>query len=242
MGNTKSRFICQICNKFLQNPVTLSCECNICHEHLEELFSNENEILFQCKNCKTKTKTKKSDLKENQNLNLELERNIHLDENIRNIKVKFETKLEEIKLNETELSIKIYEHFYAIKNDIDIKRETLLQKFYKEKEETDDDNDTKVIQRLSANLIEQTEQAEEMFRKNLQNKIKSFFNESEKQMFDAFRDPSLTKSQVKELEEKCDTFSISYFERGLKNNKFIESKQNSSFKLGELYLDELAKK
>ena len=160
MGNTKSRFICQICNKFLQNPVTLSCECNICHEHLEELFSNEIEILFQCKNCKTKTKTKKSDLKENQNLNLELEQNIHLDENIRNIKVKLETKLEEIKLNETELSIKIYEHFYAIKNDIDIKRETLLLSFKnKDKEETDDDSDTKVIQRLSANLIEQAEMA-----------------------------------------------------------------------------------
>ena len=84
--------------------------------------------------------------------------------------------------------------------------------------------------------------AEEIFRKNLQNKIKSIYNESEKQMFDSFRDPSLTKSQVKELNEKCDTFSISYFERGLKNNKFIESKQNSSFKLGELYFDELAKK
>jgi hypothetical protein len=202
------------------------------------LFGNENEIIFQCKNCKTKSKNKKSDLKENRDLNLELEKNLHLNESVRKIKVKFENKLEEIKLNETELSIKIYEHFYAIKNDIDIKRETLLLSLYKEQ----DDNNTKVIQRLSANLIKQAEQAEEMFRKNLQNKIKSFFNESEKQMFDAFRDPSLTKSQVKELEEKCDTFSISYFERGLKNNKFIESKQNSSFKLGELYLDELAKK
>ena len=238
MGNTKSRFICQICNKFLQKPVILTCECNICHEHLDELFGNENEIIFQCKNCKTKSKNKKSDLKENRDLNLELEKNLHLNESVRKIKVKFENKLEEIKLNETELSIKIYEHFYAIKNDIDIKRETLLLSLYKEQ----DDNNTKVIQRLSANLIKQAEQAEEMFRKNLQNKIKSFFNESEKQMFDAFRDPSLTKSQVKELEEKCDTFSISYFERGLKNNKFIESKQNSSFKLGELYLDELAKK
>ena len=138
------------------------------------------------------------------------------------------------------VSIKIYEHFYAIKNDIDIKRETLLQKLYKEKEETDDDNDTKVIQRLSANLIEQTEQAEEMFRKNLQNKIKSFFNESDKQMNDAFRDPSLTKNQVQELNEKCDTYRISYFERRLKNNKFIESKLN--FELGELYLDKLATK
>ena len=108
MGNTKSRFICQICNKFLQNPVVLTCECNICNEHLDELFSNQNEILFKCKNCKTKTKTKKSDLKENQNLNLELEQNLHLNESVCKIKVKFENNLEEIKLNETELSIKIY--------------------------------------------------------------------------------------------------------------------------------------
>ncbi len=238
MGNTKSRFICQICNKFLRNPFILTCECNICHEHLDELFSNENEIIFQCKNCKTKTKNKKNDVKENQNLNLELEQNVHLDENVRIIKVKFETKLKEIKLKETELSIKIYEHFYAIKNDIDIKRETFLQSSYRENEETDDENDTKVIQRLSATLIERTEMAERMFRKNLQNQIKSFFNESEKQMFDAFRDPSLTKHQVQDLNEKCDTFSITYFERRLKNNKFIESKLN--FQLGELYLDELA--
>ena len=204
------------------------------------MFSNENEIIFQCKNCKTKTKNKKNDVKENQNLNLELEREVHLDENVRKLKVKFETKLEKIKLNETELSIKIYDHFYAIKNDIDIKRETLLMSSYREKEKTDDDNDTKVIQRLSANLIEQTEMAEKMFRKNIQNQIKSFFNESGKQMYDAFRDPSLTKNQVKELNEKCDTFSISYFERRLKNNKFIESKLNLNFQLGELYLNELA--
>ena len=138
-------------------------------------------------------------------------------------------------VNETELSIKIYEHFYAIKNDIDIKRETLLLSLYKEQ----DDNNTKVIQRLSANLIKQAEQAEEMFRKNLQNKIKSFFNESEKQMFDAFRDPSLTNNKVKELYDKYDTFSISYFERRLKNNKFIESKLNLNFQLGEIYLDDL---
>ena len=167
---------------------------------------------------------------------------MHLNESVRKIKVKFENKLEEIKLNETEFSIKIYEHFNAIKNDIDIKRETLLQSLYKEKEERDDDNDTKVVQRLSANLIEQTEIAEEMFRKNLQNKIKTFFNESEKQMYNAFRDPSLTNNQVKELYEKYDIFNISYFEISLKNNKFIESKLNLNFQLGELYLDELAKK
>ena len=240
MGNTKSRFICQICNKFLQKPVILTCECNICHEHLDELFGNENEIIFQCKNCKTKSKNKKSDLKKNRDLNLELEKNLHLNESVRKIKVKFENKLEEIKLNETELSIKIYEHFYAIKNDIDIRRETLLQSLFEDKEETDDDNDKKVIQRLSAYLIEQIEMAEEIFRKNLQNKIKTFFNESEKQMYDAFRDPSLTNNKVKELYDKYDTFSISYFERRLKNNKFIESKLNLNFQLGEIYLDDLA--
>ena len=59
-------------------------------------------------------------------------------------------------------------------------------------------------------------------------------------MNDAFRDPSLTKNQVQELNEKCDTYRISYFERRLKNNKFIESKLN--FELGELYLDKLATK
>jgi hypothetical protein len=230
MGNTKSRFICQVCNKFLRNPVKLRCECNMCHEHLDEIFSNENSI-FQCKNCKTKTN--KSDLKENQNLNLELEQNHHLDENVRKIKVKFETKLEELKLNETELSIKIYEHFYAIKNDIDIKRETILQSSYRENEETDDDNDTKVIQRLSANLIERAEMAEKMFRKNLHNQIKS------EKLFDAFRDPTLTMNQAKELYRKCDTFSISYFERRLKNYKFVESKLNLNFQFGELYLDDL---
>ena len=236
MGNTKSRFICQVCNKFLRNPVKLRCECNMCHEHLDEIFSNENSI-FQCKNCKTKTN--KSDLKENQNLNLELEQNHHLDENVRKIKVKFETKLEELKLNETELSIKIYEHFYAIKNDIDIKRETILQSLLKNKEETHNDNQKKKVLQISANLIEQTEMTEERFRQNLQNKIKSFFNDLIKQISDAFRDPTLTINQIEVLYRKYDTFSISYFERRLKNNKFVESKLDLNFQFGELYLDDL---
>ena len=239
MGNTNSRFICQICNKFLRNPVILSCECNICHEHLDKLFSREKEILFQCKNCKTKTKNKKSDLKENQDLNLELEQNLHLNEDFRKLKEKLNVKLEEIKLTETEFSIKTYEHFYSIKNDIDIKRETFLLSLNKA------DLDCEKIRRQSENLIKKTEIAEEMFRKNFQKQFNLFFNASQNQMTDAFRDPSLTKKQVDRLNVYYTPFSISSFDTRLKNNKFIESKLCDGvkdFQLGELFLDDLDEK
>ena len=64
-------------------------------------------------------------------------------------------------------------------------------------------------------------------------------------MSDAFRDPSLTKSQVGRLNVNYTSFSISSFEARLKNNKFIESKVEVGLKniqLGELVLDDLDEK
>ena len=236
-NNKKTRFICQICNKFLRAPSILVCKCNICYEHLDELFSKENKGLFQCRNCKTINT--KSDLKKNKDLELELEKNLHLNKHLRKIKVKLDAKLEEIQLNNTDFLIKINDHFYSIKNDIDIKRETLLQSLYKDK-----DSDTKVIQRLSANLIEETDSAEEMFRKNFQNKWNLFIFDAQKQKDDAFRSPSLTKNQAKDMNKKFDTFNFSNFEIRLKNNKFIESKLGDGvkkFRLGDLFFDDLDK-
>ena len=104
------------------------------------------------------------------------------------------------------------------------------------------DEEKEQLLHQSASLIKKTEQAEEIFRKNFQNKINKFFNDSEKQMNEAFRDPSISVNKAKGLDKKYDTFSISSFEIRLKNNKFIETKLCDGvkdFRLGELFLDDL---
>jgi hypothetical protein len=112
---------------------------NICQEHLNDLFSqNAQEALFECKKCKTKLNLIKADLKENTHLNLELQRHVYLSEKCQALKLTIDAKLDEIEqylaeVNEVkviEYREKISDHFYLLRNEVDIKRETVLENTY----------------------------------------------------------------------------------------------------------------
>jgi hypothetical protein len=184
MGNNAasslSVYTCQICDKILLKPMLLQCSVckssNICQEHLNDLFSqNAQESLFECKKCKTKLNLIKADLKENTHLKLELQRHVYLSEKCQALKLTIEAKLDEIEkclaevngVKVIEYKAKINDHFYSLRNEVDIKRETVLENSYgnRTEEETDE------INRLSANLIEKLDSTEEEFHKNLRNEI-----------------------------------------------------------------------
>ena len=192
MGNKTSLSIgeckCQICKKILRKPYLLSfkCKSNICKEHLSEIFSNNaNETLFKCEKCKTKLNLKKEDFKENRQLDLDLERHKYLGHKEQRLASILEAKLDEIdefvrnvkEVKIGEYSEKIYDHFYLLRNKIDIKRETVLEHV---SQEEDREQTTKVIEeinRLSSNLIEQLDLTEIEFSKKFMQKITSFINE-----------------------------------------------------------------
>ena len=190
MGNNASSSLsvctCQICHKILHKPMLIPCSVcnsssnnNICQDHLNDLFTdNAQEALFECKKCKTKLSLIKSDLKENTQLNLELQRHVYLSQKKLKLKMTIDAKLDELDqylahLKEVKLieyREKLSEYFYGLRNKVDIKRETVLEKYY------DNTNKFDEINRSSVNLIEQLDSTENEFRTNLMDEIESHIN------------------------------------------------------------------
>jgi len=230
---------------------------NICQDHLNDLFTdNAQEALFECKNCKTKLSLIKSDFKENSQLNLELQRHVYLSEKCQALKLTIDAKLDELEqymteekeVKELEYRERLSEHFYGLRNKVDIKRETVLEKFYENAKEFDE------INRSSVNLIEQLDSTENEFRKNLMNEIEFHINDDAKNVYEYKRqlkemlrnDSSREKDFVK-LKITCETLlnqiqgeSIQIekrFEARLEANEFKEFLGEEEKFVGEVYLN-----
>jgi hypothetical protein len=224
MGNNAasslSVYTCQICDKILLKPILLPCSAckssNICLEHLNDLFpQNAKEVLFECKKCKTKLYLIKTDLIENTHLNLELQRHVYLSKKCQALKLTIDAKLDEIEqclaeVNEVKLieyKAKICDHFYSLRNEVDIKRETVLENSYDNRTEEETDE----INRHSANLIERLDSTEEEFHKNLRNEIERHTNgkinveEHKRKLNEILRNIPLSENDLKELKTDCET-------------------------------------
>jgi len=229
---------------------------NICQEHLNDLFSqNAQEALFQCKKCKTKLNLIKNDLKENTHLNLELQRHVYLSKKCQALKLTIDAKLNEIEqcmaeVNEVkvyEYKEKIYDHFYLLRNEVDIKRETVLENSYgsRTEEETDE------INRHSANLIEKLESTEEEFQTNLRNEIEQHTNgmiinveEHKRKLNQILRNIPMNENALKDLKTDCETKITQIksdliqidkrFNVRLNANKFYEYSGEQERLLGEI--------
>jgi hypothetical protein len=260
-ASSLSVYTCQICDKILLKPILLPCSVckssssNICQEHLNDLFSqNVQEALFECKKCKTKLNLIKTDLKENTHLNLELQRHVYLSKKCLDLKLKIDAKLVEIdqclaEVNEVkviEYKVKINEHFYSLRNEVDMKRETVLENSYgnRTEEETDE------INRLSANLIEKLDSTEEEFHKNLIIEIERHTNgminveEHKRQLNEILRNIPLSENDMNDLKADCETkinqiksnlIQIDKrFNARLNENKFYEYNGEQERLLGEI--------
>ena len=225
MGNNASSslsvYTCSICDKILHKPMLIPCSVcnsssnnNICQDHLNDLFTdNAQEALFECKKCKTKLSLIKSDLKENTQLNLELQRHVYLSQKKLKLKVAIDAKLDELDrylahLKEVKLieyREKLSEYFYGLRNKVDIKRETVLEKYYDNTDKFDE------INRSSVNLIEQLDLTESEFVKNFMNEIESHINgvknvdEYKRQLKEIFRNNSFSKNDFVKLKNECKT-------------------------------------
>jgi hypothetical protein len=252
MGNNGSilvdKITCQICSKILSEPILIPCNCNssICKEHLNEIFENEDytqkdETLFECKNCKTNVRLVKSRLKENAELKLALKDHVYKSPLKQKLILNLKAKLNEIEeylldIKEKKLqeySLQIYDHFYALKNEIDVKRETVLEKHNAEFSEAK----VAEVHRLSEKLIEQIDLAESQFRKNFIDEITSLLNEVnldkyKQQLEEKTRNISLKKRDLEEISNDYETLLRQarskftriclQFETNKKINKFRE--------------------
>ena len=254
---------CPICGKILHKPMLIPCSVcnsssnnNICHDHLNDLFTdNAQEALFECKKCKTKLSLIKSDLKENTQLNLELQRHVYLSQKKLKLKLTIDAKLDELDrylahLKEVKLieyREKLSEYFYGLRNKVDIKRETVLEKYYENAKEFDE------INRSSVDLIEQLDSTESEFRKNLIDEIESHINgvknvdEYKNQLKEMLRNNSSRENDFVKLKNECETQKKQIqselikiekrFNAGLSACKFCEFLGEEEKFVGELYLN-----
>jgi hypothetical protein len=183
-----------------------------------------------------------------------LQRHVYLSEKCQALKLTIDAKLDEIEqclaeVNEVkviEYKVKICDHFYLLRNEVDIKRETVLENSYgnRTEEETDE------INRLSANLIEKLDSTEEEFHKNLRNEIERHTNgmidveEHKKRLNEILRNIPLRKNDLKDLKAECETkinriksdlIQIdNRFKLRINENKFYEYSGRQERLLGEI--------
>ena len=101
-----------------------------------------------------------------------------LSEKCQALKLTIDAKLDEIEqclaeVNEVKLieyRRRICDHFYLLRNEVNIKRETVLENSLGNRTE----EETNEINRLSANLIDKLNSTEEEFHKNLGNEIERY--------------------------------------------------------------------
>ena len=245
MSQIKINFICVLCQKILQHPLSLNCSCRItiCQEHTLK------HLPLKCPKCSQLIYT--HDLNSNKLLKHQLDAYEHLTRDEREFKQRQEKIIDEIRALNVRLMEKISEfslyqanHFEAIRCDIDIRREILLQELLKRKESLD------IVNRESGDLIKQIEIVEIEFRKNFQqnvqpNLVKINGDEQSQDLVELLRNPYLNiemlnhfeKNLLKNLNEiKQNLTNFKLYEYDLVRNRFLKSEKNLIGKL-ELFND-----
>jgi len=239
MTNLKIDFICKICDKIRKDPIFLPCNCSsICLEHVQ----TKNRIAsITCQECQRNFEIPQQDsaecFKENKLMRNLIENDSYLTQNEKELKLIAESKLLELERLASNLNTKINEfiltqndHFNNIKNEVDIKRETLIQNLYQANQE-DIESVNYILDEVngtSAEMIAQIEQTEEGFRKNFEQikleltKEIDFWLHNERLKFQAcFREPTLTAVSIQTLINDYDTKQANVLKR-IKNFRLFE--------------------
>jgi WD40 repeat protein len=256
MGNDlKKEATCTACLKILNKPVLLPCQCSsICHEHIDELIRVKKENSLTCQQCYKTFDLKNEKFAENQSLNNKIKSMEYLSSRERQSFAFIQNNLEQMEkfLNDyeeklNEFTMVVVDHFYDIKNAIDIRRETLLEEIQNKNKNVDHYGER--LAQESNELIERTEQAEETFLRIFNLKVKSNIDEvnlehERNRILEFFRNPKLIKEDLENLENdfnfKFDSLSgilerFDSFQMLLAQNYFKPYVDKRS--LGELFIN-----
>ena len=250
------KYVCSICEKILNLAVKLPCNCqSICKEHVDNLLKfHDKEATIECSVCKNSYDNACRIFKLDASINDEIEKDLHLTKEEKEIKKQLKDVLEAIKIQKDDIGLKINEfslkqadYFENIRREIDITRETIIQKAYALFPEEKSLKIVKKIQKQSVDLIDLVENGENDFRNKFNKSIvPSLINidmlVETKRINEIFRNNVLNLSEIENLKseykvslemmhKKCKFFKL--FEHDLKSNKFI-ARLNS---LGEVELN-----
>ena len=234
--NFKDDVICNICKKFLNDPISLPCGCWICNEHV--LTKNNNTI--KCLYCNEEF-SKSKRFKPNETAKKIINSDSHLTEEQKSSKPSakvmleyFETLLEGFKLSQEHFEINISKQFDEIRFKIDLQREELKKK----------------IDEIALGMIDQTKEREKTLLKDLNransNILNTGLDEEGRRLLEEFRNPNMIVANlkasiekheltIKKLEKNIEHFNLQvdqtkafYFTPNLSNAKQIFGALNLS--------------
>ena len=247
---SKNDFLCQICQSILKEPLSLPCSStcmtSVCREHL-----TQHTLIITCPKCLVEHQ--KRSLKDDSLKRSQIEAGLHLSPEERSLKNSLDqivaatrTTIQELHAKMREFVIMQSDHFFNLRNCIDIQRETILKEMYK-KSDVSQERDT---QRLSADMIKRIDLAEEAFRAHFATNVKTcllkainidqetHYLEAFLRRFNAFHEKHAyerLKADLEKKQRKVETISRNFklYKYDLMRASFIERGPNE---LGELRL------
>jgi len=169
----EQKYICSICQKITKLAVRLPCDCqSVCREHIDQLLKlkDTESKLIVCSIC-DKTHEIANALESDQSLNNEIASDLHLSRDdkakktiLEEILVRIQNQIDDLTLKMNEFSLEQADHFENIRRQIDIRRETIIDKACLIPNEAKSLRLIEKIQQQSKELIKQAEQGEEDFR------------------------------------------------------------------------------
>ena len=215
MGNDssidlKANYICLICQKILIKPYILPCSCstNICQDHIRD----SRRQTIRCSRCNTSFNLKSESfiIIENVSLQNRIGKCFYLTRKEQKLKSILDKNLSDLQklladFNQaiSAISLDQYEKFANIKNEIDIKREFLINEVHTRIDVSHLDTVLNDIQTVSAQMLNDVEKLEDNFWTTL-NSLKPSKNEiyiqiEKSKLEDLFRNPYLSMETLENL-------------------------------------------
>jgi hypothetical protein len=220
--NLNEIFKCQICSNILKNPVTLSCGCSVCKEHLEQLSSNDfdlnnnhndvkNESIssFFCTKCQKDIEIPRGGIRVNHAFDWLLKREI--------IKLDF-GKNYQLAKQECDKLKKDIAHYESIKND----PKFTIKNYYKELRTQVESLKNQIkteVDKLSEQLMEDLRMSEEACVENLEKNNELIF-----QGFD----------EITNLNEKLDTWRLELEKFKIDEEKWTQIRKDAEHEQNNL--------
>jgi hypothetical protein len=212
----KVKFQCILCQKILNEPVSLPCLCtSICKQHVADIIKKDNNSTIQCQECKKEFEIP-TGFKENKQIRDIINMDIYLTPEEKALKTEMKNKLcyinelvDELNLKANEFSSNQFDYFSNLKRLIDLRRESLILK----------------IHTISDELIKKVEQANDIFKKAA-NKISSHnitfdYSQEANNLNEIFRNCNIQMDTLNKL-KKDNTKQIAEIISKLSNFKFLE--------------------
>ncbi len=211
----KNTFLCKICHKILKQPMQLPCDCgeNVCKEHLKNKDILNRKIT--CQTCQKCFDIHLIEFLQNTQLASQIESYSHLSHVEYRTRIEIESLFEslEILLNEmkpkiSEFNLAQSEHFFNIRTEIDIRRERVNEEAYRDP--IVNINNLEKIQKITNELIEMVNLAENDLKLNVNDRLKSVVDKinlsKEREHFnDFFRNIDLNEESLEMLKNKYET-------------------------------------